>query len=175
MYCYEVVCLYYIGINNSLCGERLTNLLDLEYLFYAPFARVFSTNDKFLKNLFFAVQPTDTFFVTLQELKDDFLKFRAVTEEGKVFDEPPIKDSETYRIWDTVFDLELTRKLKPSADELKKKEAELEEILKIAQSGKEGKFEGEADFVVKEMFLSPDDPCPCKSGKALKDCHFPKA
>lgn len=175
MYCYEVVCLYSIGINNSLCGERLTNLLDLEYLFYAPFARVFSTNDKFLKNLFFAVQPTDTFFVTLQELKDDFLKFRAVTEEGKIFDEPPIKDSETYRIWDTVFDLELTKKLKPSADELKRKEIELEEILKIAQSGKEGKFEGEADFVVKEMFMSPDDPCPCKSGKALKDCHFPKA
>ncbi|SRX56072.1 SEC-C metal-binding domain-containing protein [Aequorivita sp. CIP111184] len=174
MYCYEVVCLYHIGINNSLCGKRLTNLLDLEYLFYAPFARVFSTNDKFLKNLFFAVQPADTFFVTLQELKDDFQKFRAVNDEVNVFDEPPVKDSETYLIWDKVFNLELTRKLKPSADELKRKEAELEEILKIAESGTEGKFEGEADFVVKEMFMSPDDPCPCKSGKPLKDCHFPK-
>lgn len=174
MYCYEIVCLYYIGINNSLCGELLTNLLDLEYLFYAPFARVFSTNDKFLKNLFFSVRPVDTFFVTLQELKDDFRKFKAVNEEGEVFDEPPVKDSETYRIWVSVFDMELTRRLKPSADELKRKEAEFEEILKIAESGMEGKFEGEADFVVKEIFMSPDDPCPCKSGKALKDCHYPK-
>lgn len=175
MYCYEVVCLYFIGINNSLCGERLTNLLDLEYLFYAPFARVFSTNDKFLKNLFFSVKPVNTLFVTLQELKEDFQKFKAVNEEGKVFDEPPVKDSETYRIWDKVFDMELTRRLKPSADELKRKEAEFEEILKIAETGPEGKFEGEADFVVKEMFMSPDDPCPCKSGKALKDCHLSKA
>src|SRR3546814_3327934 len=63
--------------------------------------------------------------------------FRSVNEEGKVFDEPPVKDSETYRIWDKVFTLELTRRLKPSADELKRKEAEFEEILKLAESGTE--------------------------------------
>lgn len=175
MYCYEVVCLYYIGINNSLCGERLTNLLDLEYLFYAPFARVFSTNDKFLRNLFFAVEPNNTFFITLAELKEDFKKFKALNKEGEVFNEPPDKDSETYRIWDSVFNMELTRRLKPSVAELKRKEAELEEILNIAETGKEGRFEGEADFMVKEMFMSPDDPCPCKSGKAFKDCHLAKA
>ena len=175
MYCYEVVCLYYIGINNSLCGERLTNLLDLEYLFYAPFARVFSTNDKFLRNLFFAVEPDDTFFVTLPELKEDFQKFQAVNIEGEVFDEPPVKDSKTYHIWNEVFDMKLTRKLKPSAEEIKRKEAEMEEILKIAETGTEGTFIGEGDFVVKEMFISPDDPCPCKSGKAFKDCHLAKA
>ncbi|RTE54226.1 paraquat-inducible protein B [Arenibacter aquaticus] len=172
MYCYEIVCLYFIGINNSLFGERLTNLLDLEYLFYAPFARVFSTHDKFLRRLFFAVEPKDVFFITLPNLKEDFKKFKALNKDGEVFDEPPVKDSETYRIWDSVFDMRLTRRLKPSADELKRKEAELEEILNIAKTGKEGKFEGEADFVVKEMFMSPDDPCPCKSGKAFKDCHL---
>lgn len=175
MYCYEVVCLYYIGINNSLCGERLTNLLDLEYLLYAPFARVFSTNDKFLKNLFFAVQPADTFFVTLPELKDDFKSFKEVNQEGKVFDEPPVKDSETYRIWDKVFDMELTRRLKPTEAEIKRKEAEFKEILNIAETGAEGKFEGEPDFVTKETFISPEDPCPCKSGIAFKDCHLAKA
>lgn len=174
-YCYEVVCLYYIGINNHLCGERLTNLLDVEYLFYTPFARVFSTNDKFLKNMFFAVQPDDTFFITLSELKDDFKKFKEVNEEGKVFEEPPIEDSETYSIWNSVFDMRLTRKLKHSADEIRRKEVELEEILKIAETGTEGKFEGEADFVVKETFMSPEDPCPCKSGKPFKDCHLAKA
>lgn len=175
MYCYEVVCLYYIGINNSLCGERLTNLLDLEYLFYAPFARVFSTNDKFLKNLFFAVEPSDTFFLTLPELKEDFKKFKALNKEREVFNEPPNKDSETYRIWDSVFDMELTRRLKPSEAEIKRKEVELEEIINIAHTGKEGKFEGESDFMVKEMFMSPDDPCPCKSGKPFKDCHLAQA
>jgi len=172
MYCYEVVCLYFIGINNSLCGERLTNLLDLEYLFYVPFARVFSTNDKFLRNLFYAVQPEDTFFVTLQELKDDFKRFKALNKEGEVFHEPPVKDSETYRIWDSVFDLKLSRRLKPSKAQLKRKEAEMEEIIALSKSGKEGKFDGEADFAVKEFLMSPDDPCPCKSGKAFKDCHL---
>tara|TARA_R110000868_G_scaffold116996_2_gene310921 strand:- start:9798 stop:11042 length:1245 start_codon:yes stop_codon:yes gene_type:complete len=175
MYCYEVVCLYFIGINNSLCGERLTNLLDLEYLFYAPFARVFSTHDKFLRSLFFAVDPKDTFFITLPNLKEDFKKFKALNKDGEVFDEPPFKDSETYRIWDKVFDLELTRRLKPTEAEIKRKEAEFKEILNIAETGAEGKFEGEPDFVTKEIFISPEDPCPCKSGKAFKDCHLAKA
>ena len=144
-------------------------------MFYAPFARVFSTNDKFLKNLFFAVQPTDTFFVTLPELKNDFKKFKAVNEDGKVFDEPPVKDSETYRIWGSVFDMKLTRKLKPSESEIKRKEVEMEKIISLAENGNEGSFEGEADFVIKKMFMSPDDPCPCKSGKPFKDCHLAKA
>lgn len=175
MYCYEIVCLYYIGINNSLCGERFTNLLDLEYLFYAPFSRVFSTNDNFLKNLFYAAMPKDTIFVSLTELKNDFKKFKDVNKNGEVFDEPPIKDSVTYRIWDSVFDLKLTRRFKPSEKESKRKRAEFEEILKIAETGAEGNFEGEGDFVVKQTYILPDDPCPCKSGIAFKDCHYPQA
>ena len=40
----------------------------------------------------------------------------------------------------------------------------------MAESGKEGTFEGEPDFVTKTYYLKPTDLCVCRSGKQLKDC-----
>ncbi len=171
-YCYSIVSMFYIGMNNNLFGDRLTNLLDLEYLFYAPFSRVFTTNDKFLISLYNIIQPKNVQFISLKSLKDDLNKFKVLNTSEEWSDTPPDKETETYKIWNNLFDLELTAKLKPTDKDKARAKKEFEEILKIAESGKTGNFEGEPDFVVKESFMSKNDPCPCGSGKTLAECHL---
>jgi hypothetical protein len=171
-YCYSVVSMFYIGMNNSLFGERLTNLLDLEYLFYAPFAKVFTSNDKFLISLYNVIQPKNVIFISLESLKTDLKKFQEINTPENFAKIPPDKNTETFKIWDSTFDLELTERLKPTEKDLKRAEKEFEEILKMAESGESGEFEGEPDFLVKESFMSIDDPCFCGSGKPLGECHY---
>jgi hypothetical protein len=171
-YCYSVVSLFYIGMNNHLFGDRLTNLLDLEYLFYAPFAKVFTSNDKFLISLYNTIQPENVVFISLESLKSDLKKFQEINTSENFAKVPPDKNTETFKIWDSTFDLELTERLKPTEKDLKRAENEFEEILKMAESGESGVFEGEPDFLVKKSSMSLDDPCLCGSGKTLGECHY---
>lgn len=171
-YCYSIVSMFYIGINNNLLGERKTNLLDLEYLFYAPFSKVFSTNDKFLMTLYNVIEPNGVTFISLSSLKEDLAKFQKLNTPDNWSKYPPDKNTETYKIWDKTFNLKLTERLKPTEKELERAKKEFDAILKLAESGESGTFSGEPDFIVKESYYSPNDPCPCKSGKALKDCHM---
>jgi hypothetical protein len=171
-YCYLVVSMFYIGMNNSLFGERLTNLLDLEYLFYAPFALVFTSNDKFLISLFNVIKPKNVTFISLASLKSDLTKFQAINTSENWSENPPDKETETYQIWDKTFDLELSEILKPTEKDKIRAKKEFDEILKMAESGERGDFKGEPDFMVKESFMSKEDPCPCGSGKTLGECHY---
>ncbi|KIO54350.1 SEC-C domain-containing protein [Flavobacterium hibernum] len=170
-YCISIAAMYYVGINNKLFSERKTNLLDLEYLYYTPCCRVFSSNDKFLIFLFELINPKNVFFINSNSLKGDLNSFHKYQiETGEINDRPPIKDTETYRIWDKVFDLKLSDFLKAhpkSQEELRK---EFEEILNAAETGKQGAFDGEPDFVTKNTYMRPTDPCVCGSGKQLKEC-----
>lgn len=170
-FCLSIIAMYYVGINNNLFSERKTNLLDLEYLYYTPCCRVFSSNDKFLVSLFHLINPKDVFFVPSSILKEDLKKYHQYqVDTGKIEDRPPDKDTETYRIWNKVFDLKLSDFLKAhpkSQEELKK---EFEEVLNVAKNGQQGDFEGEPDFVTKTFYMRPTDPCVCGSGKQLKDC-----
>ncbi|WP_028889514.1 SEC-C metal-binding domain-containing protein [Tenacibaculum ovolyticum] len=171
-YCYSVVSMFYIGMNNGIFGDRLTNLLDLEYLFYAPFAKVFTSNDKFLISLYNTIQPKNVVFISLESLKSDLKKFEKINTPENFAKVPPDKNTETFKIWDSTFDLELTERLKPTEKELKRAKKEFKEILKMAESGESGEFEGEPDFLVKESFMSLDAPCVCGSGKTLGECHY---
>ncbi len=171
-YCYSIVSMYYIGMNNELFGKRLTNLLDLEYLFYAPFSKVFSTNDKFLISLYNIMQPKNVIFISLASLKSDLTKFQEINTPENWAKVPPNKETETFEIWNNFFDLELTERLKPTEKDLKRAKKEFEEILKMAETGESGNFEGEPDFLIKKSFMSKDDPCVCGSGKTLGECHY---
>lgn len=171
-FCYKVVAMFYVGLNNNLFGDRATNLLDLEYLYYAPFSKVFSSNDKFLISLFNVIRPDNVRFITLESLKGDLTKFEKINTEEKWSEHPPDKETETFEIWKENYDLELSEKLKPSEKDYKRAKKRFEEILEMAENGEEGSFEGEPDFVIKERYLSKSDPCPCGSGKTLEECHL---
>jgi hypothetical protein len=173
-YCYSIVCMYYIGMNNGIFGDRLTNLLDLEYLFYLPFAKVFTSNDKFLISLYGIIEPENVSFISLKSLKSDLVKFQVLNTDEQWSDYPPDKDTETYRLWDKTFNLKLSERLKPSEKDMERARMEFDEIIKISESGEIGSFEGEPDFVVKKSFATIDDLCPCKSGKKLGECHMKK-
>ena len=167
----SVVSMYYAGINNNFFSERRTNLLDLEYLYYTPCCQVFSTNDRFLISLFKLLIPKDVFFISSNSLKSDLKRFHQFQEEsGQVADQPPVKETETYKIWDTVFDLALSDFLKAHPKSQEQLKAEFEEIIKAAETGEEGDFNSEPDFVVKTFYMQPTDRCVCGSGKQLKDC-----
>ena len=48
----------------------------------------------------------------------------------------------------------------------------IEEFINAKTSHKsETSVMSNAQFIVKETFMSPDDLCPCGSGKRLIDCH----
>lgn len=173
-YCYYIVSLYYIGLNNNIFGDRLTNLLDLEYLFYLPFAKVFTSNDKFLISLYEIVEPENVSFISLESLKSDLAKFQAINTEEQWSDYPPDKDTQTFKMWDKTFNLKLSERLKPTEKDLERAKREFDEIIEIAESGESGSFEGEPDFVVKKSFVTMNDPCPCRSGKTLGECHMKK-
>lgn len=169
--CISIVAMYYVGINNNLFSERKTNLLDLEYLYYTPCCKVFSTNDKFLVSLFDLINPKDVYFITSNSLKSDLNKFHQhQIESGEINDRPPVKETDTFRIWDKVFDLKLSDFLKAHPKSQEQLRAEFEEVLKAAESGEQGNFDGEPDFVTKTTYMRPTDPCVCGSGKQLKDC-----
>ena len=46
-YCLSVYMSFYLGLANKLIGTRSTNRVDLEYVLYLPFCKVFLSNDKF--------------------------------------------------------------------------------------------------------------------------------
>jgi len=175
LYCLTIVAMYYTGINNHLLGEKKTNLLDLEYLYYAPFCRVFSSNDDFLVTLFKLIIPKDVEFISTPALKTELAAFHRHEEEtGEKTDLPPLKDTEIYRIFDKVLNLKMHEFLKANPRPQEELIAEFEAILKASEEGKEGAFAGEPTFVTKTFYMRPDDPCPCGSGKPLKDCHAQK-
>ena len=170
-FCLTIISMYYVGLTNNLFSERQTNLVDLEYLYYTPCARVFSSNDKFLITLFDLIRPKNVFFITSQSLKNDLTQYyKFEVDTNTISKRPPIENSETYKIWDSVFDLKTHKLLESKPRSQEELKAELETIFKMAESGKEGTFEGEPDFVTKTYYLKPTDLCVCRSGKQLKDC-----
>lgn len=171
-YCYSIVSMYFLGINNNIFGEKKTNLLDLQYLYYLPFTKVFSTNDNFLISLFFAIEPNKVSFISLADLKSDLSKFQKLNSPEKWAEVPPDKETETYKIWDKNYDLKLSERLKPTEKDLERVRKEMDEIIELAETGQSGNFEGEPDFLVKTSYYSLNDPCPCKSGKTLGECHM---
>jgi hypothetical protein len=50
-HCLRVQLTYYIGMMQSVFGTRPSNVVDLEYLYYTPFAFVFCSGDKLHKQL----------------------------------------------------------------------------------------------------------------------------
>lgn len=41
---------FYLGISNGLIASKPTNRIDLEYLLYLPFCKVFTSTDRFQIN-----------------------------------------------------------------------------------------------------------------------------
>lgn len=111
MFCLRVRIFFNIALQLQLIGSRATNLLDLEYLFYLPFCRVFGSNDILHKTLapYFITQ--DQYFHTGDELKLDLskiIKIRSMAsdaEKKRTWKEPPRnQDLLIYQIWKNILE-----------------------------------------------------------------------
>ena len=109
-YCLKVFVAFYLGIANRLIGTKATNRIDLEYLLYLPFCRVFSSTDKFLRDFGPCFLDNNQDFIWGNELKDDLQRisqqWESLTHEQKCeyrdkYDCCPPKrdDSITYKLW----------------------------------------------------------------------------
>ncbi len=70
-HCLRVETMFLVGMAHNMknFGTKPSNLIDLQYLFYAPFCMIFSSNDKLLIDLAPLILRANQSFVTLQELK----------------------------------------------------------------------------------------------------------
>lgn len=183
LHCGKVKLLFDLALRYDLVGTRPTNMLDLQYFYYSPFAMIFTSNDKFQKILAPFIIDSNQDFVDGQELKNDLknlIEYRKTLFEKKDIErtqnEPPqLPESLTYRLWNKHFDWPLKHKrvFSSAPENFKEKMDEFIAAQETtANSSKEANED--VDFIVREHNMKPTDLCFCGSGKMFKDCHLPK-
>ena len=189
-YCFKVNMFFYLGLLQNLIGTKPTNRLDLEYLYYLPFCMVFSSNDKFHKNISpFFLRP-DQLFVEGAALKKDIT---LLTQEWNALDENARKErksrygstphenenSITFQLWQKLMNRSLLdygdRESNLNEEQKAKLLEKLNRFMEASEdldSSRLKSFEdSEIDFMLRKRTISVEDPCPCGSGKKFKDCH----
>lgn len=183
LHCGKVKILFDLALRYDLVGTRPTNMLDLQYFYYLPFAMIFTSNDKFQKILAPYIIDSNQDFIDGQELKKDLknlIEYRKTLFEKKDIErtqnEPPqLPDSLTYKLWNKHFDWPPKYKRVYSSFPKDYKE-KMDEFIAAkettANSSKEANEE--VNFIVREHNMKLTDLCFCGSGKMFKDCHLPK-
>ena len=182
-HCLKVDSLFIFGLTSDLIPIRPTNRIDCEYLYYLPFCNVFTSNDKLHKNLVPLLLRADQKFIIGEHLKKDMTQIHTYFEENgieerrKYKNEPPIiEDSLTFQLWKEFFNYPKQSNLKRnlSKEEMEMMKAKMNEFERAMKGEKmEMQEDEDTEFIIKESFLSADDPCFCGSGKKVIDCCIP--
>jgi hypothetical protein len=104
-YCLRVFALFLGGIVCDLTTRRMTDRIDLEYLFYLPFCNVFSSNDTFHKKLAPLLMKADQIFLSGDDLRCALKEMECFDPDrevmvGKCDPIPPMsKTSRIREIW----------------------------------------------------------------------------
>lgn len=109
-HCIRVLLMLLIGTRHRLLRWRSTNLLDVQYLYYLPFCKVFISDDRLHCDLAPLLIRDDQSFVVGEELKADlqhlskFSQSLSEKERKKLtyalgFYPPPKKDSLVHHLW----------------------------------------------------------------------------
>jgi len=109
-HCVRVLLLLLVFTHNGLVAWRPTNLLDVQYLYYAPFCQVFSSNDALHVTLAPHVLRGDQTFVRGTVLKADLGRLATRRDSlspeeraGEAFAlgsyPPPCRESIVFRLW----------------------------------------------------------------------------
>ncbi|NQV46210.1 MAG: hypothetical protein HQ504_00360 [Rhodospirillaceae bacterium] len=73
VYCHAVNLFFYVGVGEGMLSTRATNLIDLQYLYYLPFCKVFTSGDKFHIQIVHLFLQPDQIFVKSSALKSDLM------------------------------------------------------------------------------------------------------
>lgn len=177
-HCLRVDFFYVIGLQYSVVSTRATNRVDLNYLYYLPFTKIFVSNDKLHREIIPYFISSNQDFVFGSELKEDLKKINEYLEKlsddekKKYYKDPPQEiETLTFSLYKRHFHIPTNalKKDKPASWYREK----IDEFIAAESSGKElDDFAG--DFIVRKSMMRITDPCPCGSGKPLKDCHLPE-
>ncbi len=183
-FCIRVTLFALWAMNFKLVPSKADNQLDMEYLFYLPFAHVFATRDKFQNAI------AKVFLEPSQELLDhdefaaDLSRIAAwissldkdrKAEELKKLGPPENDGSCCHRLWQKF--MGPAYRSKQRLHLTTEQEQELVDYAMMLSSGKQmsgnhGLKETDGtDFVFRNRTIQVDDPCPCRSGEPFKDCH----
>jgi hypothetical protein len=97
-----------MGVSTGVVTTRRTNVVDLEYLFYAPFTMAFCSADRFHETLWPATTGRNTFLHGIElkaDLRDRHQRNLAVIASGQKFAQcgihpPRVKDSVITKVCD---------------------------------------------------------------------------
>lgn len=179
-----------LGLTYKLLSTKKTNKIDLEYIFYLPFCHIFSSNDNFHKQIVGQFIQSDQTFLDGRVLREEL---QNITMELKRIDLNILSD------WQPNFKIEPVKEISPIICELWEKyipnwsQSQLftksEKIItnktlldkikeqshnsRILKTDKYEKFDdSETKFIIRKGYISPNDQCPCGSGKILIECCY---
>ncbi|NQU24585.1 MAG: hypothetical protein HQ567_25155 [Candidatus Nealsonbacteria bacterium] len=96
-HCLRVNLLYYMGMMQGVFGTRSSNVVDLEYLCYTPFAFVFCSGDKLHRQLAPFILQDDQSFVGQQNLQKALNEMAMARKDAP--DAEPGEDSLIRKLW----------------------------------------------------------------------------
>ncbi|MBL0127579.1 MAG: hypothetical protein IPP83_08975 [Flavobacteriales bacterium] len=177
-HCCRVRIFFLLLVLNSLAGGT-TDEVDLQYLYYMPFARVFTSNDmKFHGRVLplFIKEKQD--FVTGADLKADLRRLSkhlaslTDAEEIERFKkEPPLlPNSLTVSLWSKHFNWPRPRFADPRANDLAYHAKKAREVYDARPKPGRAPVHGEPSVMMTSASYGPNDFCYCKSGKTVSQC-----
>lgn len=188
IHCFKVNLFCYLGMISGFLGTRTTNSIDMQYLYYLPFAMVFCSNDKFHLDVAPFFLKKNQYLIKGSDLKDDLKIISQLSKQpdgtncNLDFSLLVDKNSITYKLWNERMAYlpgnERTRDVPAST---KKKSADrfkdiMDRIKKESQSETTDEVFGvdEADFVIRKRMMRTNDFCICGSGKLFGECCYKK-
>lgn len=177
-FCLRVSLIFHFGLAFNLVSTRPSNRIDLEYLFYLPFTRGFSSGDKLHHEFFEMVGLKGNNFVGRDDLKEDLkrlLEYEKENPESAKLTHPPdlAPDSFTSMMWRKLMKPATTKRgelMEQLSPEQEKRL--LERILKLADGIEDPEQvpEEKQDFLIRKYEMSAKSPCICGSGKPFGEC-----
>lgn len=177
-FCLRLALIFHFGLAFRLVSTRPSNRIDLEYLFYLPFTRGFSSGDILHHEFFKVVGLEGNDFVHRVDLKQDFSRIlehvRKHPESAELVQPPNLDpDSFTSMMWGKLMKPrterrgELMRKLSPDQEQRL-----LDHVLKFTdgiEDHSDTPVEGR-DVLIRKYEVSADSPCICGSHNSFRDC-----
>lgn len=187
-HCVRATLIFLLATANELVSSRPTNRIDLEYLFYAPFANGFSSSDKFLVRMCEVALPDDQMFIHGEALRKDLLVLSEMWErftpgekeaEEQIYGPPENPDSVTHQVWQRYMKPGYRQRRRPKLTrELSDRLMELVTPIMAASPTGEHLQKDDAqnsDFLFRNIEVRLDGPCPCGERKTFKECCWAKA
>lgn len=198
IYCLKVYLFCNIGMTQNLLSTRVTNAIDLQYLYYLPFCYVFCSNDKFHDKIVPYFIRKDQYYVPGTVLKKDLemiskkCKQPDGTNADINFNALEDSDSITYEIWKERMaylpgtpesghwrrgDDENNPKTREQTKTVQHSVDLMDELKdhKDAEETNEEFGVDEADYVIKTHSVSLETFCLCGSGKKFGECCFKRS